>query len=96
MLAAQRRSELAWNEAVHELHALDVPRVGHHLEERAIEWQRTLELRKFGGARLTEQLRLFPIGTLGVSGVHPVYVSTIVRPAAPSASASKNAPVSAR
>ena len=45
-----------------------------HLEERAIEWQRALELRKFGGARFPEQLRLFPIGTLGIGGVHPVHV----------------------
>ena len=74
VLATQRRSELARNEAVHELNALDVPRVAHDLKERAIEWQRALQLRKFGGARLTEQLRLFPIGTLGISGVHPVHV----------------------
>ena len=54
MLAAQRRSELAWNEAVHELHALDLPRVGHDIKERAIEWQCGLDFRKFGNARLTE------------------------------------------
>ena len=49
-------------------------RVGHYLEESAIEWQRALEFRKFGGARLTEQSRLFPIGTMGISSVHPVHV----------------------
>ena len=54
MLAAQRGSELAGDEAVHELHALDLPRVGHDIKERAIEWQCGLELRKFGNARLTE------------------------------------------
>jgi hypothetical protein len=33
MLATQRRSELAGNQPVHELHALDVPCVGHDLKE---------------------------------------------------------------
>jgi hypothetical protein len=34
MLAAQRRREPAANEPVHDLHALDVPRVRHDLDER--------------------------------------------------------------
>src|SRR6202035_4844096 len=42
--------------------------------ERAIERQRALELRKFGGARLPAELRLLPVGTMGIGGVHPVHV----------------------
>ena len=74
VLAAQRRSEPAGNESVHDLHALDVPRVRHDIEERAIERQRSLELRKFGGTRLPKQLRLFAVGAVGISCVHPVHV----------------------
>ena len=33
-----------------------------------------MKLRKFGGARLPEQLRLLPVGTVGIGGVHPVHV----------------------
>ena len=55
VLATQRHSEPARNESIHDLHALDVPCVRHDLEERAIERQRAWELRKFGGARLSEQ-----------------------------------------
>jgi hypothetical protein len=58
VLAAQRRSEPAWNESVHDLHALDVSRVRHDIEERAIERQRSPELRKFGGARFPKQLHI--------------------------------------
>jgi hypothetical protein len=50
--------EPAGNESVPDLHALDVARVRHDIEERTIQWQRALELRKFGGARLLEQLCL--------------------------------------
>src|SRR6516162_4835393 len=44
VLATQRRSEPAGNESVHDLHALDVPRARHDLEERGTEWQRAREL----------------------------------------------------
>src|SRR5262249_23557662 len=74
VLATQCRSEPAGNQSVHDLHALDVPRVRHDLEERAIERQRALEVCKVGGARLPEQLRLFRVGTMGISGVHPVHI----------------------
>lgn len=74
VLATQRRSEPAGNEPVHHLHPLDVLRVRHDLEERAIERQRALDLGKFGGARLPEQLRLLPVGPIGITGVHPVHV----------------------
>jgi hypothetical protein len=30
-----------------------------------------LDLGKFGGARLPEQLRLLPVGPIGITGVHP-------------------------
>src|SRR5262245_47224477 len=65
VLATQRRSEPVGNQSVHDLHALNVPRVRHDLEERAIDWKRTLQLCKLGGACLPEQLRLFPVGTIG-------------------------------
>ena len=58
MLATQRCREPATNEAVHYLHALQVPRVRHDFEHRAIERQRAPQLCKFGGARLPEQLCL--------------------------------------
>jgi hypothetical protein len=74
VLASQRRGEAAGNEPVHDLYARNVPRVRHDLEERAIERQCALQFGKFGGARLPEQLRLFPIGTIGISGVHAVHV----------------------
>src|SRR5215475_12388175 len=74
VLATQRRSEPAGNESVYDLHALDVPRVRYHIKERTIQWERALYLRKVGGARLPEQLCLFPIGPIGISGVHPIHV----------------------
>src|SRR5215470_16432181 len=74
VLATQRRSEPAGNEPVHDLHALDVPRVRYDIEERTIQWERCLNLRKVGGARLPEQLCLFPVGPMGISGVHPIHV----------------------
>ena len=54
------------------------------------------ELCKVGGARLPDQLACFAAGPLGSAVYTPSTSSTIVRPAAPSASASRNAPVSAR
>ena len=44
------------------------------LQKRAVERQRTTVLREFGGARLAEQLRLLPVGSVGIDGVHPIHV----------------------
>ena len=96
MLATQRRGEPARHEPVHDLHALDVAGGRHDLEKRTVERQRALELCKIGDARLAQQLRLLSAGALGSAVYTPSTSSTIVRPAAPSASASRNAPVSAR
>src|SRR5262245_56495562 len=74
VLAAQRRSEPPGNESIHDLHALDVPRVRYDIKERTIQWERALYLRKFGGARLPEQLCLFPVGPMGISCVPPIHV----------------------
>jgi len=54
VLAAQRGSEPARHESVHDLHAFDVARGRHDLEQRAVERQRALELRKIGAACLAE------------------------------------------
>ena len=64
VLSTQCRSEPAGNEAVHELHALYVPRVRHDIEERTIERQRALEFCELGDARFSKQLRLFSFGTI--------------------------------
>src|SRR5262249_54207824 len=52
VLAAQRGGEAARHESVHNLHAVDVARGRHDLQERAVERQCALELRELGGARL--------------------------------------------
>lgn len=96
MLATQRGGDPARHEPVHDLHALEVARGRHDLEERAVERQRGLVFREVGGARLADELRPLPIGAIRVDVINPSTSSTIVRPAAPSASASRNAPVSAR
>jgi hypothetical protein len=51
-----------------------VSRVRHDLEECTVERQRTLKFLKLGGARLAEELRPLPVGSMGISGVHPVHV----------------------
>ena len=56
------------------MHAVDVARGGHDLQERAVERKRALELRELSGARLAEQLCLLSVGSLGIGGVHPIHV----------------------
>jgi hypothetical protein len=74
MLATQRGGEPSRHEPVHDLHALDVARVCHDLDERTVDRQRALELCKVGSARLAEQLRLLSAGAFGVGGIHPIDV----------------------
>ena len=74
VLATQRRRESSGDESVHDLYALDVPRICHELDQRTIKWQRALELGEFGDACLAEQLCLFPVSTMGVTGVNPIHV----------------------
>jgi hypothetical protein len=74
VLATERGGEAARHESVHDLHVLDVARGRHDLQERAVERQRALMLRELSGAGLTEQLRLFSVGSLGIGGVHPIDV----------------------
>ena len=64
----------ARDQAVHDLHVLDVARVCHHLDQRAVDRQRAFMLGEVGGAGLAKQLRLLPAGAIGVGGVHPVDV----------------------
>ena len=74
VLAAERGGKAARHESVDDLHAVDVARGRHDLQECAVERQRALMLRELGGARLAEQLRLFSVGSLGIGGVHPIHV----------------------
>ena len=74
VLAAQRRSKPARNQSVHHLHTRDVTRIRHNLEERRIERQRALMLRKFDGACLPEQLRSLPVVSIWITGVHTIHV----------------------
>ncbi len=74
VLAAQRSGEPAGHESVHDLHALDMARGRHDLEQRAIERQRALVLCELVGAALAEQLRLLAVGPVGIGGVHPIHV----------------------
>ena len=74
MRAAQRGGQPARHESVHELHALDVARGRHDLQERAVERQRALVLFEVGGARLGKQLRLLPAGALRIGVIHPINV----------------------
>ena len=60
MFAAQRSGQPAWNESVHELHALEMARGRHDFDERAIERQRSLLLCKVGGARLAKHKGTLP------------------------------------
>ena len=64
MRAAQRGGQPARHESVHELHALDVARGRHDLQQRTVERQRALVLCEVGSTRLAKQLRLLAAGTL--------------------------------
>ncbi|GCC49097.1 hypothetical protein chiPu_0032991, partial [Chiloscyllium punctatum] len=66
------RGEPAGNQTIDDLHALDVPGIGHHLEQRGIERQRALQPGEIGEARLTQQLGLLALGTIGIVGVDAV------------------------
>ena len=74
MLAAQRGGEPAGLKPVDELHALDVARRRHDLDERAVERQRALQLREVGGARLAQEFRLLSPGAIRIRVVDPVHV----------------------
>jgi hypothetical protein len=74
MLAAKRRCEPAWHKPVYDLNALDMARGRHHVEERTVKRQRTLELCNIGDGRLAQQLRLLSAGALGVVGIYTVHV----------------------
>ena len=74
VLATQRGGEPSRHEPIHDLHALDVARGCHDLEQRRVERQRALELCKVGGARLAKQLRLLSVGAVGVGVIHAIDV----------------------
>src|SRR5580698_1529094 len=74
MLAAERGRETAGNEAVHHLHPLEMARGSHDVEERAIEWQRSLMLCEIGRARLAQQFRLLAVRSLRIGIVDSIDV----------------------
>ncbi len=75
VLAAQRGREPARNKTVHDLHARDVARVRHDLDQRPIERQRgLLHLRQIRKAGLAQQFGPFAVRPVGVGGVHTVDV----------------------
>src|SRR5260370_41529922 len=74
MLAAQRGREAAGDEAVHDLHPLEMARIRHDVEKRAVERQRSLMLCEIGRARLAQHLRLLSVWTLRIGIVHAIDV----------------------
>jgi hypothetical protein len=55
MFSAQRRGKPAWNESVHNLHALEVARGCHDVEECAVDRQGARAPREVGGARFANE-----------------------------------------
>src|ERR1700722_14303198 len=72
MRAAQRGGQTTGNQAIDDLHPLDMARRRHDLEKRGVERQRSLVFCEIGRARLAQQLRLLPIDALGVGIIHSV------------------------
>jgi hypothetical protein len=95
VLATKCRSEPARHGFVYDPHALEMAGGCHDLEKRMVKRQHPLKLCKIWDIRLAQKLRLFSASAPGIDGEPPFASSTIVRPAAPSASARRNAPVSA-
>jgi len=96
IFAAERRGQPAGYESVHDLHALDVPRVGHDIEECRVDLQRASARCELGRGRFADELRRGSAVTMWIGVTHTVDVLHDVSPAAPSAPATRNAPVSAR
>ena len=57
VFAAQRRGEPARNESVHDLHALQVARGRHDVQQRPVDRQRAHLCCEIGGARFADQVR---------------------------------------